>query len=301
MIFEQNELNESGITIIETLVAILLNSIVVMLFVASAMSNRQLYLNDIVRVRIAGNLRTATDIMSMNIRQLGENLAPAFPAVEIENGTSGASDVLTIRRGVLNEVLTICSDAAEDSNRIFVSDALAGVPQCVASSVDDTHLKFENYMADHPDDKKLYIYNTVTKTGEFLDFVDSGINAAEYYFDVSDLSADYPAISSNVYILEEFIFERISASNTLVVYKNGEMTEPLSIAFSITDFQAILKMEDSTTLTAFNELSSSTWKEIKLVNIKLTGHEQKFKQEVTYTTNQDVFPRNIMSLINGSA
>ena len=65
------------------------------------MSNRGLFNVDMVRTKLNQNLRSSLDIVGMNVREAGENLPGAFPAVELIDGGAGP-DHLILRRNLLD-------------------------------------------------------------------------------------------------------------------------------------------------------------------------------------------------------
>ncbi len=292
--------DQKGFTLMELMVAMLLNSIIFGIVLSAALSNRQLYLEDVVRVNIASNLRTSADIASINIKQVGENLSSAFPALILEDGVGSQSDILTIRRGILNEVLTLCSEAAAGSSRIFISQDSLPDTVCKESNVSTLHANFENYRDENPTTARLFIYDAVGKTGEFVDYTSSGNSSDGFYFDTSSISNAYDRITTFIFVIEEFKFAHSSTENSLVMYKDGHSDESQSVAFSITNLSVKLEMEDGTVLDSLSAGDSLNWKDIKLVNLELTGSENKFNKEISYSHNQDVFPRNIMSVSNST-
>jgi len=296
----QRAVNERGITLVELMVAMTLNSFVFAMVLSAALSNRQLYLEDIVRVRIASNLRTSADIVSMNVKQVGENLSSSFPALTLENGVGTESDILTIRRGVLNEVLSLCQQAVSASSRLYVSYSASDEAACKDAAISSLHANFESFRSENSDNARLYIFDSVNQTGEFLDFESSGNSSAEYYFDVSSLSQTYEPITSFIFVIEEFKFAHSDTNNSLVMYRDGNVDDPQSVAFSVDSLSVILKMKDGPDLHSLGSMDPKNWKDVELVNIELIGKEEKFNKIITYSHNQDIFPRNIMSVYNST-
>src|SRR5690606_49337 len=92
---------EGGFTLLEVLVSMSLTGILMAMVIGSVLLFQGGYATDVVRTRVNSNLRSAMDILSMNIRQAGENLQASFPAVIVEDGEGGAPDVLRVRRSLI--------------------------------------------------------------------------------------------------------------------------------------------------------------------------------------------------------
>src|SRR5690606_14236408 len=89
---------ESGFTLIEAIVAMGLMGVVMTMVVGHVLSIHEGYHTDVVRTRINSNLRSAMDMVAMNIRQAGENLQSSFPALVLEDGGADNPDTLILRR-----------------------------------------------------------------------------------------------------------------------------------------------------------------------------------------------------------
>ncbi len=120
-----------GFTIMELITALFLSMIVVALTLGVSLANKNVLGKDIARTRLAQNLRGSLDIIGTDVRVAGENLSGSFPAVEIENGASGAPDVLIARRNLLDEVLPLCIALSSGSAATDIHFAIPGtVPGC---------------------------------------------------------------------------------------------------------------------------------------------------------------------------
>lgn len=284
---------ESGFTLLELLVASGLGSLMMAIILSSIFLNQQAYHEDVVRMRIVSNLRSAVDIISMNIRQSGEHLSASFPAIEVTNGASGAPDTLTLRRGLISDILAVCTNITAGSTQAFISSAISPKPECLAANVTSLLTIWENERDGGS--IRAYIYDRVTGTGEWFDYTGSGTSSGDYYLQTSPLQNAYIAEQSSIYLLEEYSFELVAGDNTLQVYTNGDFSEARPLAFGVVGFQVQVEMVDGTTLDALNASSTQSWKDIKQVILDLEGQEIRRKRTFTSSFRAGYFPRNVLS------
>lgn len=286
---------QRGFTIMEMLVALGISSIALGLIVGGALSYRHIYSTDITRTRINGNLRSSMDIVSMNIRQAGENLLSSFPAVLLANGTSGQPDTLRLRRGLIPEVLTLCASASASSTTLQVSSASLSNSACVASNVAPVYQVFESVRAEEGGRLRVFIYDSSARQGEFLDYTGSSINSGQYRLSVSRTNRAYPQLTSSVYVIEEYKFSVNTADKKFVLEVDGYTASPQPVAFDVTNFQVNLRMEDGTTIQSLSESDARDWKDVRRISISLSG-QGKFKKHVTNSSiTSEYFPRNVLS------
>lgn len=294
--FLQETNNEEGFTLTEVLVATGLTSIVMTAVIGHVLIIRQGYFEDIIRTRINSNLRSAMDIISMNIRQAGENLQTGFPAVVLENGTDPESDTLTLRRAIFSEVLTLCQSATAGDTTLDVSEATVGTPDCTASNIVNVHQVFENYRASGEDQEvRAYVFNRISGVGEFVDYVGGGISGGEYYLDVSELQNDYPASTSYAYLIEEYRFARDELEDTLTLVIDGQTDEVQTVAFSVSEMQFTIELGDGTSTDTLNFASAYTWRDILQISVTLEGEEQRKDRLLSASLTSEYFPRNVLS------
>lgn len=287
--------HDPGFTVMELLVAMTMTSLVMAMVIGHVFLIRERYLDDIVRTRINSNLRSGMDIVSMNIRQAGENLQTRFPVVELTNGAGALPDTLTLRRNLVNEVLTICVAAGAGATTLMVSSAALGVPECVPGNVSPLRTVFENFRTANDGSVRAFVYNQLTGSGQFVDFTGSGISGGEHYIQTSGVSAAYPARTSNVYLLEEYQFTRNTVENTLQLIMDGETSEPQAVSFSVTDFQVTIDMDDGTQVSALNFSSTQRWRDIRQVRVRLAGQETRRDRQISSSIESAYFPRNVLS------
>jgi prepilin-type N-terminal cleavage/methylation domain-containing protein len=287
--------SDRGFTIVELLVASALSSLIMMMTIGHVLIIRNGYFDDVVRTQINSNLRSAMDILSMNIRQAGENLQASFPAVQITDGADGLPDTLILRRNLVQEVLTVCTAIHAGDTTLHVSSSSVTNPECLAANVGTLHSVFENYRTSNNNSVRAYIFNRITGHGEFVDYTGGGASGGEYYINVSALSAAYDALTTNIYLIEEYNFSQNSSENTLDLVINGKDDESQTVAFSVTDFQAYAKMSDGTELTSFDFSSSKNWRDISQVHVTLSGEERTKDRVMKSSIQAEYFPRNVLS------
>lgn len=279
----------------EILVVLSLSSIIGGIIISSVLANQEVYYEDVVRTRIKSNIRSALDIISINIRQAGENLPQNFPAITLSAETSTESDILTLRRNLFSEILTICTDLTTSDTSVFVSNISAGQPECVAANVSSPHNVWDTYRTSEGGSIKAYIYDSLAKQGEFVDISSAGTSSGEFFFGISTTSRDYPALVSNIYLIEEFIFKRNIDEDIIEVSINDDELSSEAVAFSITGFDIALDMNDGTTIESLNTTSSYTWKDIRMILVNLEGEEARKEKTIGASLSGEYFPRNVLS------
>lgn len=284
-----------GFTVMELLVAMTISGIVMAMLVSHLLSMQQHYYEDVLRIEINSNLRSAMDIMSMNVRQAGENLQTTFPAVVVENGLLGSPDRLTLRRNLVPEVLSVCGDADTGDTAITVSSTSLSDPECLFTNVTPLFAVFDNDRTAAGGKIPAYVYDRIAKQGEFVEFSGGGTSGGEYYLSITPLSRSYPALISNIYLIEEYAFQLNSGSETLELVLDGDTATPQSVAFSVTDFQVSLLMDDGATLEALSAASSESWKDIRQIELSLSGSESRKDKTLSSTITARYFPRNVLS------
>ncbi|MCO6431664.1 MAG: hypothetical protein J5J00_12450 [Deltaproteobacteria bacterium] len=283
-----------GFTIPELLITSFLGLLITGLLLSVMQSNRSVLGKDIARTTLNQNLRGALDIVAADIRVGGENLPESVPAIEIVNGSSGASDELVVRRNLFDEVLPVCAaiTAGTSSNVYF---AVSGtVPGCVYSGQMHSFNIWNVYRQQQPGQElQAFIYDSSTRQGEFFT-VTSEINTGVEFALVRGAGSwqnSYPVGSSAVYVLEEWRY-RLQGENLQLV-QNRDSANPFNVSFGMTDFQAEAEMQDGTVKSSF--LSSDDWTEISALRITLSGTETHGGELMARTLTGEFFPRNVLS------
>jgi len=284
---------EAGFTLVEVLVSITLNSIVLSMVVFAAIGNRNHYLEDSVRTRVSGNLRSALDVMTMNVRQAGENLGTSFPAIILEDENSMNSDILKIRRSIISDTLFLCSPVSMGETTLMASISTATSAECHSSNAATAYNLWSNYRNEQGGNVRIYIYNSISKTGEFLDYTAESDSLGEYSLKTSALQNDYPTAKTQMYILEEFSFEHDTIDGLLTLKVSDGL--PQTISFNLSTFEVVLEMQDGTEIESLEDGDVLKWKDIKAIKLKLAGEDTRAGKTFRFEETAEIFPRNIMS------
>ncbi|MFN8391225.1 MAG: hypothetical protein U0136_13115 [Bdellovibrionota bacterium] len=286
-----------GFAILELVVAMVLFAIVGTIVTKALVFHSDTYLEDVLRMRIQQNVRGALDIMAMNIRQAGEGFDKLFPAVTLADSTTPGDSVLTMRRKTLSEVLAVCQPLVMHTDTIIVSDPTSTTPECLPSNVaPGIQAWHTERMKQQGATLRVFVYDRVGKIGEFLEFNGEGQapDGSDYLL-VSQPAASYPARSSSVYVIEEFSFALDSATDTLKLTINGLTDSPEDVAYRISAFQARIHMQDGTTVSTLAPTDTNSWKNIRSVELTLSGQDSWRTRSMTRAVKGDYFPRNILS------
>ncbi len=292
--------SSDGFTLLELLVSSLLGLLVVALGLSTVLSNRRIYKHDIVQTKINQNLRSAIDILGMNVRQAGEALPAIFPAVEVIDGTSGAQDELIIRRNLHeNEVLNVCQTitAGTANTSVLFAYSTTDAACDYATELQPYILTWNAYRTEEGGTAQAYIFNRSTKEGEFFTFTNVIDSSATSQMTIQKNATTWQhsyagdGLSAAMYLIEEYHF-RVTNS-TLELIENNDTTNILNIVDGITGFQVKANMLDGTTKTSFTNTDS--WTQIKSLEITLTGEDTFAGKTVTNTVSEKLYPRNILS------
>lgn len=288
--------SEGGFTLVELITALGLSSIIMAMVVSASLSVRNTFSTDMVRTRVNSNLRSAMDIMAMNIRQTGENLLSFFPAMVLNNGSgSNNYDTLILRRALIPEVLTLCTNATIGSTGLYVSSSGLADSECVPSNVAPTFSVFQGIRLEEGGSMRVYIYDSATKAGEFLTYNSENTSSGQYMLQTTSTSRAYGRLTTAIYFIEEFEFSLNKAEKTLLLRENQDSTKLKPVAFDITDFQVTFKTEDNIQLTTLTSQSSDDWKDIQEVEISISGIGAWKGHTMSSTLTNKYFPRNILS------
>ncbi|MBX7138200.1 MAG: prepilin-type N-terminal cleavage/methylation domain-containing protein [Oligoflexia bacterium] len=288
--------HSSGFTLVELLVSMGLTAVVMTLVLSGVLAFRTGYYQDIVRTRINGNLRSAMDIISMNVRQAGENLQSNFPAIILTNGSASAADTLKLRRNLVPEILTLCTTIAAGASTLAVSSASTANAECVPANVAPLYTVFEGLRNSNGGSMRVFIYDRSTRTGEFVDYSLGTFAGGQYSITISAAQHAYTQLNTGVYIVEEYAFEVDAAQKTLNLYIDDQRDTPQAVAFGVTNFQVSLEMSDHTTLSAFTQSSGTQdWKDIEQIDLTLNGEDSYRGETITSSISAQYFPRNVLS------
>lgn len=280
----------------EVLVASTMGLLVTSLILSSSLAVRNVLGRDVARTRLNQNLRGSLDIMGVDIREAGEQLSAQFPAVEIEDGSNGSSDVLTVRRNLRAEVLPLCQQITQNSTVqeiVFASSSSADAG-CVPSGQDHNYNVWKNYRVSGGGKVDAFVYDSTTKTGEFFEY--AGESRTNQLYKLQRTGATpwthtYPTTSSAIYLLEEWRYSR--DGELLRVIQNRHDAEALDVAFGVTDFQVTAEMQDGTSSSFFT--SSDSWTQLKAVGVRIVGSDHYAGRTITRTVRGEYCPRNVLS------
>jgi len=294
--------SDSGMTILELLVASFLGLLMLGMTFSATHSNQRLYTHDLARTRVNQNLRSAMDFIGTDVRQAGEQLPENFPAIELINGEEGAPDQLILRRNLMTEVLTLCNNINSGESLIALpisSSSFGAPPACVYGGQTISYNAWTNYITGEGGEIKAYIFNLSTREGEFITItggIDSGSNM--YLINSNTPFAySYTQYNSAIYILEEWTYTLGTAEgeeNLLKIIQNGDVETERNLVYGITEFQVQIILEDDTIQQAFSSVDN--WSTIKAIDLVLSGEEQGSKRLATGSLNSRFFPRNVLSL-----
>ena len=290
---------QSGFTIVELMVASTIGLMIVALSMGGVVSNRDTYQFDLARTTLNQNLRSAIDLIGMNTRIAGENLASSFPAIELTNGTAGASDEFIMRRNLVDEVLNLCQTITAGSGTTSLYFAItAATPGCVYGNNTFNFTSWQNWRQSHDNSVKGYLYNISTKQGEFFDYISEVDSGVEYYVRAAPhtWSYTYTTGSSAIYLLEEWkvkLLDNPLTPDILQVEENMDTTNPLNIIWGVSDFQVSINLNDGTNVTSFDR--TQNWANIASIEVSITGSDSFKQRNITNTLTSRFFPRNVLS------
>ena len=288
-----------GFTVLELLVTSALGLLILALAINATLTNRSTLGKDQIRVQLGQNLRGAMDIIGTDLRVGGENLSSGFPALEVSAGSGTTPDTLYVRRNLLDETLPVCvaitAGSATATIVVANSSTAAG---CVYASRTHDFNSWKSYRTAKGGTVNAYIFDTVTKKGEFFKYTGESDSGSVYSLtrqsgtwtnSYSYTSGSSP--SSWLYILEEWQYRVENA--LLQVVQNRDTANALNVMFGVTNFQVLMLMQDGTTMTSF--ASTDSWPDIKEVQVDLTATDRYRNDTLTATLTGKYFPRNILS------
>lgn len=293
------ESGSAGFTLLELLVSMTIMLVASAMAFSVAFGARRLYDADSARMDLNQALRSATNMITAEIRQAGESLPPDFPAVELVNSTDG--DRLILRKALIEIVLQSCLDRVPGDTRIRVGLS-AGSGNCVivgdsdSDGYPDNVQEFREYrLANGDDSDELaigYIFDPVSGAAEWLNIVDEADAGSDQWELVVDaLGGTYPAGNQpRVYLLDETRYDL--SSGRLELRRDGSNTG-LGIVEGITDFQISFLMQDGSTETSFD--NTDEWSQIRIIRLDLSAEREMRDRTLSRALTTDVFPRAILS------
>ncbi len=291
--------SDRGFTLVELLAALTVGMLLLGLTMATTLSNRNLYQDDLARTRLNQNLRGALDIMGVNVREAGENLSAIFPAVDIVDGGGENPDQLTLRRNLRDEVLKLCTPITAGSTVNEVYFATEGAtPGCTYSSNHYSFTSWQTYRTENDDEVRAYIYDTTAEHGEFFNYTGETDTGTELFLETDGGTwlNSYAVESSSIYLIEQWHFRLGNLSDgtsVLELVENGDEDNPMNVVPGITGFQVAVVMPDD---TIYDDIQvDDNWTDVKAFQITLTGQDSSLGQGITRSLTSRYFPRNVLS------
>lgn len=280
-----------GFTLLELLVTTFFGLLISGLVAGSVLTNRHVLARDMVRTRLTQNLRGALDIIALDARIGGQSLGASFPAIEVAD--NGQRDTLTIRRGLIDEILPLCQAITAGSGGGKAFFAVPGTVQgCSYTGQTHNYSAWRTYRISQGGVVDAYIYDSAAKKGEFFKYTSESDSGTKYNIQRSgSWSNSYPIASTAIYILEEWEFSLNGEMLQLV--QNKDTANPQNVSFSMDSFSVNVAMQDGSTTSSFTK--DDPWTQIGGISVTLAGHDTFSKQNVNRSLTAMFFPRNILS------
>lgn len=296
MRLKQSSLNSSrGFTIMELLVASSVGLLITAITLGLTQSSKFILGKDIARTRLNQNLRGAFDIITSDIRIAGENLADTFPSILLVNGAGSTMDSLTLRRGLLAEVLTLCSPLAAGPSSVnyLVVGNNSTTPGCGYASNQFAASQFKGVRDTTTGTLRGFILNTGTRSGQFFDYQGNTDTGTELRLNINPVvwSAAYPVSTSAIYLIDEQRY--ILEGDRIKRYLNGDLANPQTISFGITQLDFSVMNLSGSLLDTFG--SADDWTKIRYIETTLGGTDRFARKDINRSIKGRLFPRNILS------
>jgi hypothetical protein len=279
----------------ELLVASSVGLIITAITLGLTQSSKFVLGKDIARTRLTQNLRGSFDIITSDIRIAGENLADTFPSIILVNGNGTIFDSLTLRRGLLAEVLTLCSPLAAGpsaANYLVVGNN-STTPGCGYASNQFAASQFKGVRDITTGTLRGFILNTGTRNGQFFDYQGNTDTGTEIRLNINPVvwSAAYPVSTSAIYLIDEQRY--ILEADRVKRYLNGDLANPQTISFGITQLDFSVMNLSGTLLSTFG--ASDDWTKIRYIEMTLGGKDRFAAKDINRSLKGRLFPRNILS------
>lgn len=285
---------------LEFLVAVTVAALLLAATLTIVLSTQRTYATDQDRTSVNQNLRSALDLIGVEIRRAGEGLPVDLPAVELIDGGGGA-DTLILRRGRDLPALPLCQAivGGTTSSEIEVAD-LGGTPWPGCAPLPDANSD------GFPDDIDAwraarsgaggalwaYLYNPVSRLGEWMLYdADGGSAVALGKGNVGTWANDYPQVEQGrLYLLDA---RRYSLdAGVLRFHANEDTANPVNVSGGITDLQARVILDDGTTLDSFD--GAIPWSRLAAVELTLVGEATSDGKTTTRSVASRFLPRSVL-------
>ena len=313
--------SDTGFSLPELLVSLLISGSVIGVAFTIAFFNRNIFLRDTSRTDVNQNLRAGIDLVGTDIRQAGERLPEDFPAVILNpNGDDGGPDRLIVYSALDDVVLNVCLDVIAGGNAdVGISDPDQDPlnildPRCLATNVvGDAIAAWRDIRVENGGVIDAYIYDPVTFEGEFFQFdaedtVNHTISRSGGGWDNSYPAANQPRL----YLLQqrEFFLGSFDAppgdceteGTVLTMVINDDCdNRRFGLTNDIDDFQVQIcrQLTDTCDDSFERDLAAGRdvgWSDISSVSITISGSASfGANRNIERTVSSQFLPRNILS------
>jgi len=292
-----------GFSLVEFLVALVVGSVVIGAALAITLASRETFDVDRGRTRVNQNLRSALDLVGIDLRQVGERLPADVPALQIANGDSGAPDTLIVQRNLLNEVLPLCAQLIQGDvdTEVRVADGGATPPPGCAPLPDDDANGFSDNLdvwranrAANGGQIWAYVYNPVDHLGEYFLYDGDGTTDATYFSKGNNDPWGRTYLQTQqcrVYLLEQRSY-RLN-NGVLQFVLNEGLGGTVNLVTNVVDFQIRGVATDGSLIDEMDH--DGSWTGLAAVEVTLTGEVDVDDRTMTRTVSARFFPRNILS------
>ena len=296
--------SSDGFSLIEVLVSLVIAMVVTSAAMSMALSSREVFEQDQRRSIVNQNLRSGLGLLGIDVRQAGERMPGDAPAVEIQNGSSGAADTLILRRNLLDYVLPLCKDinAGSSADSVFVGKkkitgsvppGCSPVPDSNGDGWPDNLEAWREYRIANGGAVLAYLHNPVTGNGEFF-LYDAEDNSTFHIHRQNPGAWLYDHLMSQnprIYIIEQKRYRVLG--DTLQCIINENTAGALNLVNHIKDFQVKALLDDGSVLTSM--ASTTPWTRLYALEVRLDGTKPFGKRTINRTMVSRFFPRNILS------
>ncbi len=297
---------ELGFTLIETLVALGLGSIIMAMFLGYIMTQKKLYNIDSLRAQADTELSGGMDLLGIRIRQAGQGMSKDFPAVQLVNGSGSNPDRLIVRIQNSEAYFRTCKVHSSSSNNNYVSIYRAtnsnNPSYCRQGTIISDYMPvWETRRVANGGTLKVFFYDDSDGDYTFFNYssfttVGSGNNAERRMRRSSGTwSANFANGLSYALLADQWEFYM---ENGYLKVKQNDNT-PENVIYGLTNFQVTLDVADATTgvVSNVNAFSySGNWKLIRLVKVQVTATLNDQGESYQQVFNYSYYPRNILSV-----
>lgn len=320
---------DAGFTLVELLITMGIALVILTATLQLILSSRTVYNKDSARVEANQNLRSGMDLMRDDVRQAGERLTSAFPALEVVNTAQGRE--LITRKNLSSDVLPICYNLTKDqSSNIAFEQGKATVLGVLNVKVPSTNAEcpvssasaplWDGYRTDAGGTMRVYVWDATNRLGNFMNVtavqsasagnnpVVSGgttlfVNTlAQALVIQGTWPRTYLAINQpRVYLIEEHRYRLQNGLLQMIVNDLTDVATIKNVAANITQLSAntyiknpsggdpILSNGDGT----FG--GTTNWQTITSVRLTLQTNVNMQNSAVSRSLTEDVLPRNVFS------